>query len=90
MVRYSHSSAGGRAKTLSRIKPGDDRIRAEEAFLNGSSPDSVKSQFTSSASAPEDPVLRLQKEKQRIERSIASFNKRLGEIEKSLSLITGK
>ncbi len=77
-------------KTLSRIKPGDDRIRAEEAFLNGSSPDSVKSQFTSSASAPEDPVLRLQKEKQRIERSIASFNKRLGEIEKSLSLITGK
>lgn len=76
-------------KTLSRIKSGEDRIRAEEAFLNGSSPDSVKSQFISSAPGSEDPVLRLQKEKQRIERSIASFNKRLGEIEKSLSLITG-
>lgn len=77
-------------KILSRIKPGEDRMGAEEAFLRGSSPDSVKSQFASSAAVQEDPVLRLQKEKQRIERSIASFNKRLGEIEKSLSLIIGK
>ena len=77
-------------KTLTRIKPGEDRIRAEEAFLSGSSPDSVKSQFTSVAAVPEDPVVRLQKEKQRIERSIASFNKRLGEIEKSLFQMTGK
>jgi hypothetical protein len=77
-------------KTLSRIKPGEDRMLAEEAFLEGSSPDLVKSQFASPAAIHEDPVLRLQKEKQRIERSIASFNKRLGEIERSLSLMIGE
>ncbi len=77
-------------KTLARIKPGEDRRMAEEAFLRGSSPDLVKTRFASSAAIQEDPVLRLQKEKQRIERSIASFNKRLREIEKSLSQITGK
>jgi len=75
-------------KTLSRIKPGEDRIRAEEAFLNGSSPDSVKSQFTANTSLEIDPVLRLQKEKQRIERSIANYSKRLAEIENSLIQMT--
>lgn len=74
-------------KTLSRIKPGEDRSRAEEAFLNGSSPDSVKSLFSSPVPGAEDSVLRLHKEKQRIERSIASYNKRLEEIERSLSQI---
>jgi len=77
-------------KTLSRIKPGEDRIRAEEAFLSGSSPDSVKSQFPVSAPLSEDPVLRLQKEKQRIERSIVNYNKRLAEIENSLLKMTEK
>ncbi len=75
-------------KTLSRIKPGEDRIRAEEAFLSGSSPDSVKSRFTASSSISEDPVLRLKKEKQRIERSIVNYNKRLVEIENSLLTMT--
>ena len=77
-------------KTLSRINKGEDRIRAEEAFLNGSSPDSVKSQFASKDSLSEDPVLRLQKEKQRIERSIVNYNKRLTEIENSLLIMTEK
>ena len=76
-------------KTLSRIKPGEDRNRAEEAFLNGSSPDTVKNQFISSSHVSEDPVLRLQKEKQRIERSIVNYNKRLAEIENSLLSMTG-
>ncbi len=74
-------------KTLTRIKPGDNRNLAEEAFLNGSSPDTVKSQFAP-ASAPEsDPAERLLQEKHRIEKSIASYNKRLAAIEKSLSQI---
>jgi hypothetical protein len=77
-------------KTLSRIRPGEDRSKAEEAFLSGSSPDSVKSQFTPNSSALEDPVLRLQKEKQRIERSIVNFNKRLAEIENALTQISAK
>jgi hypothetical protein len=77
-------------KTLSRIRPGEDRSNAEEAFLNGSSPDSVKSQFSPNSPALEDPVLRLQKEKQRIERSIVNFNKRLAEIENSLLQMTDK
>ncbi|MEA1911036.1 MAG: hypothetical protein U9N32_05065 [Spirochaetota bacterium] len=77
-------------KTLSRIKPGEARNKAEEAFLNGSSPDTVKNQFTSSAQSLEDPVLRLQKEKQRIERSIVNYNKRLAEIENSLLSMTEK
>lgn len=75
-------------KTLSRIKPGEDRIKAEEAFLNGSSPDSVKNSFTANSSEMEDPVLRLQKEKQRIERSIVNYNRRLAEIENSLLKMT--
>jgi hypothetical protein len=75
-------------KTLSRISSGENRIKAEEAFLDGSSPDSVKSRFIPS-SLPEDPVLRLQKEKERIERSIVNFNKRLVEIENSLSKMNG-
>ena len=77
-------------KTLSRIKSGEDRNKAEEAFLGGSSPDSVKSRFSQSASSGEDPVVSLQKEKQRIERSIANYNKRLNEIEKSLLQMTGE
>lgn len=77
-------------KTLSRIKSGEDRTRAEEAFLSGSSPDSVKSQFTSASPLSEDPVVRLQKEKLRIERSIVNYNKRLAEIENSLLKMTGK
>ena len=77
-------------KTLSRIKSGEDRKMAEEAFISGSSPDSVKSQFASNNSLTEDPVLRLKKEKQRIERSIVNYNKRLAEIENSLSLMTEK
>ncbi|MCK5674722.1 MAG: hypothetical protein KAH95_15185 [Spirochaetales bacterium] len=75
-------------KTLSRIKPGEDRTRAEEAFLNGSSPDSVKSQFTPGSAVLDNPVQRLQKEKQRIERSIVNYNKRLAEIENSLLRMT--
>lgn len=77
-------------KTLSRIKSGEDRIKAEEAFLSGSSPDSVKSQFAAGSTVIEDPVLRLQNEKKRIERSIVNYNKRLTEIENSLLSITGE
>jgi hypothetical protein len=76
-------------KTLTRIKSGEERVRAEEAFLNGSSPDTVKSQFNPGTITSEDPVIRLQKEKQRIERSIVNFNKRLAEIENSLAKING-
>ncbi len=74
-------------KTLARIKAGDNRNLAEEAFLKGSSPDTVKSQFTSSPVAAADPAERLIQEKKRIEKSIASYNKRLAEIEKSLARI---
>ena len=75
-------------KTLSRIPQGKERLKAEEAFLSGSSPDSVKNRFINPSPVLEDPVLRLQKEKLRIERSIANFNKRLVEIENSLLRIT--
>ncbi|MCD6395969.1 MAG: hypothetical protein J7L71_00380 [Spirochaetaceae bacterium] len=75
-------------KTLTRIPQGEARIKAEEAFLSGSSPDSVKSLFINPSPVSGDPVLRLQKEKLRIERSIVNFNKRLVEIENSLLRIT--
>jgi len=77
-------------KTLSRIPQGEARIKAEEAFLSGSSPDSVKSSFINPSLETGDPVIRLQKEKLRIERSIINFNKRLEIIETSLLRMTNK
>jgi hypothetical protein len=68
---------------LAGIKNEDDRTAAQTALLKGKSPDTVK---TALRKAPdeEDPVIRLEKEKLRLERTIETLTKRLDEIKKEL------
>ena len=65
------------------IRNEEDRVEAEEALLNGQSPDSVK---VKSKGAPPEPKIKLEKEKSRLERTIASLSKRLDEVERELEL----
>jgi hypothetical protein len=69
---------------LSGIKNEEDRNAAEKAFLKGKSPDTVK-MAVRTGKEDEDPKLRLEKEKIRLERTIDSLNKRLEEVKKALS-----
>ncbi len=77
-------------QTLLRIRNTEDRQRAERDFLEGKSPDFVKTAFVSgSGKREEDPARVLQKEKQRIERSITSLSRRLEEINRNLQRLRG-
>jgi len=67
---------------LSGIRDSDDRKAAETALLKGKSPDSVKIAVRAKA---EDPVHNLEKEKQRLERTIAALTQRLEEVNLKLS-----
>jgi hypothetical protein len=68
---------------LAGIRDGDERKAAETALIKGKSPDSVKVQVRNK-NREEDPVLILEKEKTRLERTIATLNKRLDEVKKEL------
>jgi hypothetical protein len=68
---------------LAGIRDGDERKAAETALIKGKSPDSVKVQVRNK-NKEEDPVLLLEKEKTRLERTIATLNKRLDEVKKEL------
>jgi hypothetical protein len=68
---------------LAGIKNEERRTAAESALKAGKSPDTVK--VGSRPPAPEqDPRDRLEKEKVRLERTIASLSKRLKEVEAAL------
>ena len=68
---------------LAGISSEEQRQAAENALLAGKSPDTVK---TALRKKPEDddPRTRLEKEKLRLERTIASLSRRLEEIEREL------
>jgi hypothetical protein len=68
---------------LAGIKNEEKREAAEASLLNGKSPDAVK---IAARQKPyeEDPKKRLEKEKLRLERTIASLTKRLEEVEREL------
>ncbi|MDR1785073.1 MAG: hypothetical protein LBR23_01220, partial [Spirochaetaceae bacterium] len=68
---------------LAGIRNEDDRQAAEAALIKGSSPDKVKIALRSQKSA-QDPVKELEREKQRLERTIASLTNRLEEVEEKL------
>jgi len=68
---------------LAGLKNDDKREAAEAALIGGKSPDTVKIE-TRKKAADEDPRGRLEKEKLRLERTIASLSKRLEEIEREL------
>jgi hypothetical protein len=68
---------------LAGIRDDDKRAAAAGALLAGKSPDSVRIQSAAKAGGDE-PKLRLEKEKTRLERTIASLSKRLEEVEREL------
>jgi hypothetical protein len=67
---------------LAGIRSDDERIAAEEALLGGKSPDTVKNETHNKPD--EEPKVKLEKEKSRLERTIASLSKRLDEVQKEL------
>jgi len=68
---------------LAGIRDGDERKAAEKALIKGKSPDSVKVQVRNK-NKEEDTIVLLEKEKTRLERTIATLNKRLNEVIKEL------
>jgi hypothetical protein len=68
---------------LAGISNEEKRQAAENSLLAGKSPDTVKIALRQKPEE-EDPRLRLEKEKLRLERTIASLTKRLEEVEREL------
>lgn len=73
--------------TVARIGDVDKRTEAEEAFAKGMSPDLVKSMIRSEREAEQDPLKLLSREKRRIERTIASLQRKLEEVEQKMDRI---
>jgi hypothetical protein len=68
---------------LAGIRDDGERKAAETALLKNKSPDSVKTAIRQKAKN-EDPTLMLEREKNRLERTIATLSKRLEEVKKEL------
>ena len=68
---------------LAGIRDNDDRQAAETALIKGKSPDTVKTAIKKK-NREEDPLIRLEQEKNRLERTIESLSKRLEEVKKQL------
>ncbi|MDR2494043.1 MAG: hypothetical protein LBD24_02355 [Spirochaetaceae bacterium] len=91
MYQYNTNPALGadNMRFVAGIRNEEKRTAAEAALLRGKSPDTVKAeskrQATGSPPPPaEEPRMVLEKEKSRIERTIAHLSKRLHEIEQAL------
>ena len=69
---------------LAGIRDSDEREAAEKALIKGKSPDTVKIQVRNNEKKEEDPVVILEKEKSRLEKTIATLSKRLDEVKKEL------
>jgi len=69
---------------LAGIRNEEDRKAAETALIKGKSPDTVKTAILKKAK-DDDPMSRLTKEKERLERTIDTLSKRLDEIKKELA-----
>jgi len=68
---------------LAGIRDAGERKAAETALLKNKSPDTVKTAIRQKAK-DEDPVLMLEREKNRLERTIETLSKRLEEVKKEL------
>jgi hypothetical protein len=70
---------------IAGIKNPNDRKSAETAFAEGKSPDTVKTAIRQQTKPTnQDPLLQLEKEKNRLERTIDALTKRLEEVNKQL------
>jgi len=74
---------------LAGIRSTEERKAAETALVRGKSPDTVKIQVRGKEKPekPADPAEMLEKEKERLERTIANLSKRLEEVKKELEKI---
>jgi hypothetical protein len=86
MHRYNLNPETGadNMRFLAGIANEEKRETAEAALLNGKSPDTVK---IAARQKNEEPRVSLEKEKLRLERTIASLTKRLEEVEKELGRV---
>jgi len=73
---------------LAGIRNGNERRAAESALLKGKSPDTVKTAVTKKTKE-DDPVSRLEKEKDRLQRTISTLSKRLEEVDRELAAADG-
>ena len=86
MFNYDLNPATGadNMRFLAGIRDEGDRRAAEKALIKGKSPDTVKTAIRQKP-AEEDPLLMLEKEKNRLERTIQTLSKRLDEVKKQLA-----
>ena len=86
MHQYNLNPATGadNMRFLAGIPNEEKRLAAENALLTGKSPDSVKIALRQKPEE-DDPRIKLEKEKTRLERTIVSLTKRLEEVERELS-----
>lgn len=70
-------------KMLASIKPADKRAEAEQQLTSGKSPDSVRNMMKKKANEVDEKT-KLEKEKQRLEKTIAALTTRLEIIEDTL------
>ena len=75
-------------KTVASLRDEGDRAAAQAAFLAGKSPDTVKTEF-SNKPKEKDPAALLRQEKNRIQKTIASLQSRLKEIDGRLEKLDG-
>ena len=85
MFQYNLNAETGadNMRFLAGISGEEKRQTAENSLLAGKSPDTVKMSLREKGE-PEDPRKNLEKEKIRLERTIATLTKRLEEVEKEL------
>ena len=75
-------------KVVANVKKKDDRAKIENDFLNGGkSPSSIREMMKqkSAAARGQDPKTKLEKEKSRLEKTIAQLTQRLEYVEESLA-----
>ena len=75
-------------KTVACIKKVDDRKEAEQELLSGKSPATVREMMkmkSAKAKSADDPKSKLEKEKSRLEKTIAQLSQRLEYVEESLA-----
>ncbi|GHU12855.1 hypothetical protein FACS1894161_1940 [Spirochaetia bacterium] len=93
MYQYDLNPAVGadNMRYLAGIRSEENRADAQKALLSGKSPDSVKTTLRRGnplAPPDEDPQLRLEKEKLRLEKTIATLSRRLEEVKEELGHFT--
>lgn len=72
-------------KMISTIKKSDERAKAQEQLLSGESPVTVRSLMKKKAEEPTDQKTKLEKEKNRLAKTIAQLQQRLDFVEETLA-----